>query len=493
MGNKEITLHKEYVYLSLCLLFTTVLLYLTLLFIPSLLIIVMTFFGILYLFHFVQIGRIRATSIQVTDKQNPQLYRIWQEILTGMKIQKQPDLYIVENKSALQTVIFLLCNQHVVVLSHHDITVDTKELAFVMTREILLLQKRQVWKNIFVIPAFLFPIFPLAYLRAVIYKVDQQALFHTKDFHTARKVLNNLALGPNLISLLTTSTYKDQFKENTYTTVRLYQFFSPQPLLSNRLASLTQYYQSIERDTFQASSHALLKGKPLLFTFYGLIISLTLSISLLYTLTTTKVNSNVPDTNIALSNGITADTPFLLIEAIRQHENDRVRQYLQDDIHLDSVDLDGLSPLNYAAEYGNYDAAYLLLEAGASPHPPSVTAPLIQAYVYEHPNIAQLLLEHGADINITDDNQLMAIGYLVENNQVEMLQVALQDGANPNQLYFDRTPLSAALAHEYYQAAKLLYENGADPTISDGDGQNVYEKFQTDEHGLRDFFNNVDR
>ncbi|WP_301109932.1 M48 family metallopeptidase [Sporosarcina sp.] len=89
----------------------------------------------------------------------------------------------------------------------------------------------------------------------------------------------------------------------------------------------------------------------------------------------------------------------------------------------------------------------------------------------------------GQDIFEEDDEHTTALHYAVYNSNVEVAEVLLENGANPNDSDNYSTVLTAALSNGDYELAALLYEYGADPLAKDVDGESgvSYLGVQTEE------------
>jgi len=144
----------------------------------------------------------------------------------------------------------------------------------------------------------------------------------------------------------------------------------------------------------------------------------------------------------------------------------------------------GAEPLYYAALYGFRDLAERLLDA----HPQDVNAwggyyytPLLAALNKEHPNIALLLLERGADPE-SRGRQLQTALYAASfRGYTEVVRSLIDHGADLNAVCDDTdnrrhvrwTPLHVALEKGRLEIARLLLEHGADVNYQDNDGKNL--------------------
>jgi len=122
------------------------------------------------------------------------------------------------------------------------------------------------------------------------------------------------------------------------------------------------------------------------------------------------------------------------IHAACRHDHERLNKLLHDDPSLASDRSTGLSVLGWATYYGAKVSAEMLLDHGAKPDGRELHC----AAGIANPELGELLLEHGADMNERDDG----------------------DGA---------TPLHIAIAHPYscdaVEFVELLLGRGADPSI----------------------------
>jgi len=124
------------------------------------------------------------------------------------------------------------------------------------------------------------------------------------------------------------------------------------------------------------------------------------------------------------------------------------------------------SPLNAALFKGHTDVARLLLDHGAELNLTKTgdRPPLRRAYDNSNLELMRVLLEHGADVDTRDSN---VFGTLLHDasrrGHAETVRLLLQHNANANAIGdSDETPLHFACPHIHNKVAQLLIDHGAD-------------------------------
>ena len=128
----------------------------------------------------------------------------------------------------------------------------------------------------------------------------------------------------------------------------------------------------------------------------------------------------------------------------------------------------------------------ILLDSGLDPNSVDVTGdtPLVCAIKMGYASGVELLLDRGADVNVQIDEDYFPIHYVIfayENLTgngygchemiLDVLQMLIKYGADVNAISaLGLTPLRLAVEFSWKDAARILYNKGADPTISDTNG-----------------------
>ena len=130
-----------------------------------------------------------------------------------------------------------------------------------------------------------------------------------------------------------------------------------------------------------------------------------------------------------------------------------------------------VSPLYYATLCGIRSLVeYLVKTCGQDPNksPGGLGTPLQAAGLLGHTAIIQLLLEHGADVNVRDKYNSTPLHEASGSGNLDVMQSLLSGGANADVLdHWGDSPLRKALQCQKFDAVKLLVKGGADVNVRD--------------------------
>lgn len=108
------------------------------------------------------------------------------------------------------------------------------------------------------------------------------------------------------------------------------------------------------------------------------------------------------------------------------------------------------------------------------------TTPLMEATMDGDFKSVEKLVDKGADIHAVDDEFTTALHYAVYYGDIEIVKLLLENGANPNDSDAYSTAFTAAISNELFDIAALLYQFGADPTLTDPEGYSPLAYFGVD-------------
>ncbi|GAA4340659.1 ankyrin repeat domain-containing protein [Mucilaginibacter gynuensis] len=141
-----------------------------------------------------------------------------------------------------------------------------------------------------------------------------------------------------------------------------------------------------------------------------------------------------------------------LFEAAAVGKHDVVSHLLTN--HPDAIDSysdDGFTPLGLASYFGQYEVAKYLVAKGADVNLPSDNGyrvfPLHSAAAGNFTNIAVLLIENGAAVNIKQQAGVTPLHSAAQNGNIELLIMLLEHGAEVN-TRMEGGKLPADLANE---------------------------------------------
>jgi ankyrin repeat protein len=163
-----------------------------------------------------------------------------------------------------------------------------------------------------------------------------------------------------------------------------------------------------------------------------------------------------------------------IYSAVADGNVEMVRQFLEKDpglLNLKNPDL--LTPLNLAAERGQFAVAVLLLKMGADPTigDNENSQPIHLAAVSGSIPVLDLLLKKGVDINTKDINQMTPLLFAVSRGKLEMTKHLIELGADVNHKDKDGfCALHNVAGRGNIDIAKLLIDSGADVNCSTSSG-----------------------
>ncbi|KAB8235002.1 uncharacterized protein BDW43DRAFT_299322 [Aspergillus alliaceus] len=141
---------------------------------------------------------------------------------------------------------------------------------------------------------------------------------------------------------------------------------------------------------------------------------------------------------------------------------------------IDSRDIDGQTPLLWAAKRGYKPVAKLLIDSGVRLDPRDVTGktPLMAALKSGHEAVALLLIEHGAAVDTVDNFNNVPLSFAAEYRCEAVAKLLLEKGAFVDPVnQFGLTPLLLAVQGGFEEIVRLLLDSGAAVEASDRYGR----------------------
>ena len=133
------------------------------------------------------------------------------------------------------------------------------------------------------------------------------------------------------------------------------------------------------------------------------------------------------------------------------------------------------APLYYAALCGFHDLVEHLVNK-CSQEVNAIggfyVSPLVAALEMEHFNVAELLYQHGAHVDVRGFSKSTPLYNASHKGRLELVQWLLRHGANSNAWGSDGLiPMYAAARFGYLEVAQTLLQHNADPNMQDRDGE----------------------
>ena len=168
------------------------------------------------------------------------------------------------------------------------------------------------------------------------------------------------------------------------------------------------------------------------------------------------------------------DSTWELLQAARIGDAARVVDLLEMPVDPDAS-LEHRTALLAAASYGHQQVAQLLLEAGADKDKPhngnGERTPMHCAALGGHREVVHCLLEAGADKDKPDINGRTPLYCAADFGRQQVVQCLLESGADKDKADINgRTSLHCAAAFGHEQVVQCLLEAGADKDKADNDG-----------------------
>jgi uncharacterized protein len=129
--------------------------------------------------------------------------------------------------------------------------------------------------------------------------------------------------------------------------------------------------------------------------------------------------------------------------------------------------IDGFTPLGLASFFGHTDLVKVLIDNGADPNISSnnqlKVTPLHSACAISNYNIANILIKHGADVNARQLQSVTPLHSAAHNGQTKLASLLIDNGADVNsKMDNGQTPLFMAEEKGFKDTIELLKKHGGE-------------------------------
>lgn len=167
---------------------------------------------------------------------------------------------------------------------------------------------------------------------------------------------------------------------------------------------------------------------------------------------------------------------YALIDETIKGRMNQVADYIKTGVDINGTDQEGNTALMFAASYGYFNIAKLLLDNKADPNIENFTegyTPIFDAIRNSHLDVVKLLIKYGADLTITDNlgnTPLLVSIYKNSSNEIISALIEGNSDVNYRNIIDGFYPIIVASIHGNYEICKKLIEYGASKHVVDDNG-----------------------
>ncbi|MEA5094299.1 MAG: ankyrin repeat domain-containing protein [Sedimentibacter saalensis] len=371
------------------------------------------------------IARIRTNGVRLSANQFPEVYNKVVELCNSMEIQSIPEVYVIESGGILNAFAAKSFRKNIVIL-YSDIfdlinTENNDELSFIIAHELAHIKRRHVAKHLFILPAMWIPSLGNAYLRACEYTSDRIAAYYINNSEASMNALTILAIGKTLFNKVNRDEYLLQHSKNKGLFNKLAEKSSTHPSLPKRIYEIKYYFEN-NFNPIEKNFKKILSSSMIVLVV-GIIAFIVI-----------KYNNNIMmAADNFLSDTLAEGDATAITEAVAESDVERVNELLNDGMYADVQDMDGWTPLMWAAQDGDVEIMNVLIQAGADPNMVDYyeETALIRAIYSQNVEAINLLLLSGADPNMADSSGWTPLMYAAANGVIEPVEALLNGGADP--------------------------------------------------------------
>lgn len=188
------------------------------------------------------------------------------------------------------------------------------------------------------------------------------------------------------------------------------------------------------------------------------------------------LSGKVPSRPMTIRDACKDNDPKSVKALLKTTDPDQLRKALNEKF------LHQRTPLHWVADKGHLELCQEMLAKGAGDSINEVDefehTPLLKAFNKKNKTLMQLLLDHGANIHLASPKEPL-LHKAVYENDLEMVQFLLKNGANPNALdSMLRPPLFWACRNKEISMMRLLIEKGANAKMIQDEFARTFNKDQ---------------
>jgi Zn-dependent protease with chaperone function len=208
------------------------------------LLIVMTWF-----FNGLFVAYIRSEAVRISRNQAPELYDAFLNVCKCLGLEKIPELYVAQAGGTLNAFVTKHSGRNFIVL-YSDIVesygFDSPEVSFLIGHEIGHIQRKHIFKSLFLMPSRIIPLLSEAYDRACEATCDRFGAIASKNYEASKTALMILSGGKELGRKMNSMAYIDQYKEERGFFVSCHELLSGYPTMSQRVFNIHEILNNRE-------------------------------------------------------------------------------------------------------------------------------------------------------------------------------------------------------------------------------------------------------